>query len=148
MFSPTLKFLEWFEDLEVLEFLEMVVVGEDGGADVLGAGSNEDVLRGECHSTSVKRPSAGGGLFPDFIGGRNVNQDIKKGGHVVANFFDSQAALDLQADHAAGGKVSVADPVAEDFGGVETAAEEADVNIAVHQHGRVHFLDLAAFLEP
>ena len=147
MFSPTLKFLRWFEDLEFLEYLEMVVVGEDGGADVLGAGSNEDVLRGECDTRSVERPGAGGGLFPDFIRGWDVNQDIKKCGHAVVDFFDSQAALDLQSDHAAGGKVSVADPIAEDFGGVEATAEQADVNIAVHQHRRVHFLGLAAFLE-
>jgi hypothetical protein len=148
MLSPTLKFLRWFEYLEAFEIVKMVVVGEDGCTDFLGAGSDEDVLRGECYTGSVKRPSAGGGLFPDFIGGRDVNQDIKKGGHAVVDFFDSQAALDLQADHAAGGKVAIADPVAEDFGGVETAAEESDVNIAVHQHGRVHFLALAAFLEP
>ena len=45
----------------------------------------------------------------------------------MADFFDSQAALDPQADHAAGGKVSVADPVAEDFGGIKAAAEQADV---------------------
>jgi hypothetical protein len=38
--------------------------------------------------------------------------------------------------------------VAEDFGGVEAAAKESDVNIAVHQHGRVHFLALAVFREP
>ena len=44
MFSPTLKLLRWLEYLEAFEFFEMVVVGEDGGADVLGAGSNEDVL--------------------------------------------------------------------------------------------------------
>ena len=30
----------------------------------------------------------------------------------------------------------------------EAAAAEADVNIAVHQHGRVHFLALAVFREP
>ena len=147
MFSPTLKFLRWFEDLKLLEYLEMVVVTEDGGADVLGAGSDEDVLRGECDTGAVKRPGAGGGLFPDFIGGRDVNQDIKKCSDAVADFFDSQAALDLQADHAAGGKIPVADPIAEDFGGVEAAAEQADVNIAVHQHGRFRFLGLAAFLE-
>ena len=47
MFSPTLKFFGGFEDLELLEYLEMVVVGENGGTDFLGAGSDEDVLRGE-----------------------------------------------------------------------------------------------------
>ena len=72
MFSPTLKFFGGFEDLELLEYLEMVVVGEDGGADVLGAGSNEDVLWGEGDTRSVKRPGAGGGLFPDFIRGWDV----------------------------------------------------------------------------
>ena len=146
MFSPTLKFFGGFEYLKLLEYLEMVVVTEDGGANVLGAGSNEDVLRGECDTRSVERPGAGGGLFPDFIGGWNINQDIEKGGDAVADFFDSQASLDFHTDHSAGGKIPVADPVAEDFGGVEATAEQADVNIAVHQHGRVHFL--AAFLEP
>ena len=148
MFSPTLKFLRWFEYLEAFEFFEMVVVGENGGTDFLGAGSDEDVLRGEGDTRSVKRPGAGGGLFPDFIGGWNINQDIEKGGDAVADFFDSQASLDFHTDHSAGGKVAIADPVAEDFGGVEATAEESDVNIAVHQHGRVHFLALAAFLEP
>lgn len=148
MFSPTLKLLRWFEYLEAFEIIKMVLVGEDSGTDFLGAGGDEDVLRREGDTRSVKRPGEGSGLFPDFIGGRDVDQDIKKGCHAVADFFDSQAALDLQADHAAGGKVAIADPVAEDFGGVEATAEESDVNIAVHQHGRVHFLALAAFLEP
>ena len=44
MFSPTLKLLRWFEYLEAFEIVKMVVVGEDGGADFLGAGSDEDVL--------------------------------------------------------------------------------------------------------
>lgn len=78
MLSPTLKFLAWIEGFEAFEYLEMVVVIEDGCTDVMGAGSREDVLRGECGAGSIKRLGAGSGLFPEIIGGWDVNKVIKK----------------------------------------------------------------------
>ena len=146
--SPLRKFFGGFEDLEVWKFLEMPVVGEHGGADFVGAGRDQDVLGGERDAGTVERPSQPGGLFPDFVARGDMDQDIEKSTNAAADFFDSQAALDLHADHAAGGEVAVADPVGEDFGGVESPAKEADVDIAVYQYGGVHFLGRADFLEP
>ena len=116
----------------------MGIICEHGGPECFCAGCYQDILRWKRDAAAIECPSQSCSFLPDLIGGRDIDEDVKKCAERSAHFFDFESALDLESHHAACGEVSLSDPMSKHLHGIHAAAQQADVDIAIDENANAH----------
>ena len=116
----------------------MGIICQHSSPECFGASGYQDILRWKRDAATIECPCERCGLFPDFIRGRDIDENIEKRAQRSARFFNLESALDLEPHHAACGEVSLSDPIPKHLHGIHAATQQADVDIAVHENTNAH----------